>query len=654
MDDTLFPHVGQPITIGGCEIRNRIVRAAHGTLFGVGEVSERLIAYHEARGRGGVGLSVVEIMSVHPSSMGALPGFLDTISPGLERLADRCHTHGMRVFQQLWHGGANAHPFDGGPAWAPSALPDPMEGRLPLAMTQAMIDEIVGSFAATARRCRDAGLDGVEVHAAHGYLVGSFLSPATNHRDDDYGGSLQGRSRFLEQILAAIRAETGPGFAVGFRISGSEAVPTGLEPDESARIVQRVVGTGLTDYVSVSMGSYYAMPKFIGGMHEPAGYEVPTSGPVLDAAGDTPTIVVGRIHTLEHAERVIADGVADMVAMVRPTIADPDLVVKSLAGRADEVRPCISCNQGCVGGLFGPAQVMGCTVNPDVGHEHETARPSPGPRKIAVVGGGPAGLEAAVTAASRGHQVVMYEATGQLGGQIRWARRAPHRNDLGLITDWLATRLDRLGVKVLLDTPATVEALSGRDVDAVIVATGARSNHDRPLRFRPGSAVPGLDLPHVLAPEVVLAPDAPQARRAVVFDDLGTAAAPSIAEHLLETGADVVLATSLVTYGAELGPSFQRDPYHTRLGAHPKFRALTEVTVSRVEPGTVTLTGLHDGQVHQLAADLVVPVVRGRPVTDLYEQVTASGAECHLVGDAVEPLDLQHAIATARRVATAI
>lgn len=652
MGDTHFPHVGRPITIGGCEIRNRIVRAAHGTLFGVGEVSERLIAYHEARARGGVGLSVVEIMSVHSSSMGALPGFVDSISPGLERLADRCHVHGMRVFQQLWHGGANAHPFDGGPAWAPSALPDPMEGRLPVAMTQAMIDEIVGSFAATARRCRDAGLDGVEVHAAHGYLVGSFLSPATNQRDDDYGGSLEGRTRFLEQILAAIHAETGTGFAVGFRISGSEAVPAGLEPDESARIVERVVGTGLTDYVSVSMGSYYAMPKFIGGMHEPAGYEVPTSGPVLDAAGDTPTIVVGRIHTLEHAERVIADGVADMVAMVRPTIADPDLVAKSLTGRSDEVRPCISCNQGCVGGLFGPAQVMGCTVNPDVGHE--SVPTSTGSRRIAVVGGGPAGLEAAVAAASRGHQVVLYEATGQLGGQIRSARRAPHRNDLGLITDWLATQLDRLGVKVLLDAPATVDALCGRDVDAVIVATGARPDLGRPLRFRPGSAVPGMDLPHVLAPEAALAPDVPPVRRAVVFDDVGSAVAPSIAEHLLKTGAEIVLATSLVTYGADLGPSFQRDPYHARLGAHPRFRALTEVTVSRIEPHTVTLTGVHDGQVHQVPADLVVPVVRGRPVTDLYERLAASGIECHLVGDAVEPLDLQHAIATARRVATAI
>jgi 2,4-dienoyl-CoA reductase-like NADH-dependent reductase (Old Yellow Enzyme family) len=654
MGDTLFPHVDQPITIGGCEIRNRVVRAAHGTLFGMGEVSERLIAYHEARARGGVGLSVVEIMTVHPSSLGALPGFLDTVSPGLEELARRCHAHDMRVFQQLWHGGANSHPFEGGPGWAPSALPDPTEGRLPVAMTQGMIDEIIGAFAATARRCRDAGLDGVEVHAAHGYLVGSFLSPATNQRQDAYGGSLEDRTRFLEQILAAIRSETGPGFAVGFRISGSESVPDGLVPDESARIVERVVGTGLTDYVSVSMGSYYAMPKFIGAMHEPAGYEIPTSDPVLRAAGEVPTIVVGRIHTLEHAERVIADGVADMVAMVRPTIADPDLVAKSLAGRADEVRPCISCNQGCVGGLFGPAQVMGCAVNPDVGREYEDVAASAGSRRIAVVGGGPAGLEAAVTAATRGHQVVLYEAFEQLGGQVTWARRAPHRADLGLITDWLAARLDRLGVKVLLGTPATVEALTGGDVDAVIVATGSRPDPARPLRFRPGAVVPGMDLPHVLSPQAALAGEVPAPRRAVVFDELGTAAAPSVAEYLLAQGTEVVLATSLVTYAAELGPSFQRDPYHARLGADPRFQALTEVTLARVDSDAVTLTGIHDGREHRVETDLVVPVVRGRPDTALHDRLAASGVECHLVGDAVEPLDLQHAIATARRVARTV
>jgi 2,4-dienoyl-CoA reductase-like NADH-dependent reductase (Old Yellow Enzyme family) len=644
----------EPVQIGGVEIPNRIVRTAHATGFCAGRVTPRLIGYHEARARGGVGLSFLEIAGVHPSTPGPLIAFSDGIIEGYRQISEAIHSHGMCVFQQLWHGGSNAMPLDGGSAWGPSTVPEPINGTTPTPMTQGMIDEIVAGFGAAARRCQEGGLDGVEIHGAHGYLVGQFLSPLTNRRTDDYGGSIENRVRFLRECLASIREQVGPGFPVGVRLSGTEGIEGGIQPDEARRTAEIVEEAGLIDFLNVSMGSYYAFPKFIGAMHEPLGYELATSQPVTRAVS-VPTIVTGRLLDLHDAEQVVSSGTADMVAMVRATIADPEIVAKSFRGDAERVRPCISCNQGCVGGLFGERQAVGCLVNPEAGFETKPHLvPANIRRKILVVGGGPAGLEAAYTSLRRGHEVVLCDAGTQLGGLVQLARRAPHRDDMGAIVSWLAREVDRLGADIRLNSPVLASDVSDMNVDAVIVATGAEARRDGRQRFRPAEDVKGVDLPHVGTPEDVLANRFHEPVSALVFDDFGHVSGVSIAEHLLQQGVRVTLATGLPSIAMLLGPSLQREPYEQRLFGDSNFSALTRQVVRKIDPNRVTLCGLDTGIEIEVEADLVILETGGVPRRGLYDDLVALGVETHLAGDALASRDLQHAFASGRRVGEAV
>ena len=302
---------------------------------------------------------------------------------------------------------------------------------VPVAMTQAMIDEIVAAYAAAAGRCEEGGLDGVEVHAAHGYLLSQFLSPLTNLREDDYGGPLQDRARIVREVLAAIRAAVRPTFAVGVRLSSSELVDGGLTVVDTAEIAVALAAAGLVDFVNFSIGSFYVGHTIVAPMHEPHGYQVPYAAQISGRL-DVPTIVAGRIMNLAEAEQILADGAADLVSMVRATIADPDLVNKTIDGR-EAVRPCIGANQGCVGGMYGPRHRLGCDVNVDVGREHraEPISPATAARRVLVAGAGPAGLEAARIAALRGHDVVVHESDSTVGGATVLARRAPFSTTAG-------------------------------------------------------------------------------------------------------------------------------------------------------------------------------------------------------------------------------
>lgn len=649
-----YRRLRQPLTINGCTVPNRVARTAHATGYALGTVSDQLIAYHEARARGGIGLIFVEIAGVHRSSPGSINLYRADAVDGLARLAERVHAHGTKVFQQLWHGGPNAHTHLS-PALSASAVPEPMGGRLPVPMNQAMIDEVVESFATAARRCQEAGVDGVELHGAHGYLVCAFLSPATNLRTDDYGGPLENRMRFAEQVLAAVRSSVGPDYPVGIRLSASEAIPGGLEPAETSVVAHRLQQRNLVDFVDVSLGDYYSFPKLIGAMHEPLGYQLPTSVAVT-AAVTVPTIVTGRIMDLHDGEQILARGDADMVSMVRATIADPDLVRKTFDGHADRVRPCLSCNQGCIGGVYGDTRRLGCVVNPDAGREARAVPLAwaPAPRRVLVVGGGPAGLEAAWTAASRGHAVVLCEASSELGGQLRLARRAPFRQDIAAITDWLAEDARRLGVDIRTSTPVDAADVLAEHPDAIVVATGGEARRDGSQRFRPGLRVEGVDLPHVVTAADALAGGRDAPAHALVFDDLGTPAAVSVAEHLLERGTAVTFATSLDAFAAAMGRSLQRDPARARLGAYETFTLLTRMALLTVTTSTARLEGLDDRRPAEVKADLVVVVGCVEPRRDLHEELAGTGIELHLAGDALDAADVQHAIATGRRAGMAV
>ena len=635
-----------PITINDLEIPNRVVRTAHGTHFGHG-VNDELIAFHEARARGGVGLTILEIAGVHPTSPAPICSFDDDIVSRYEKLMRAVSPHGMRVFQQLWHGGHHKPPMDGSPPWSASNVPSVITGAVPLAMSRDQIDEVTEAFATAALRCKEGGIDGVELHAAHSYLPQQFLSPLTNKRTDEYGGSFENRLKFVRGILVAIRDRVGPAYPVGIRLS-SEGIEGGLAPQDNAQIVESLEADGLIDFVDVSAGSYYAFPKIIGGMHEPSGYELTGSAPITAAASNIPRIVTGRFRTLEEADEAISSGVADMVGMTRAHIADPDLVRKTVEGRVDEVRPCIGCNQGCVGQVLGAIRRLGCTVNPHVGREIEISDnnlpAAPRKRKILVVGGGPAGMEAARISAQRGHDVVLAEAQSSLSGTINLAAKAPHHQGIKDVTDWMEQEIYRLGVDVRLSTYVEPEDVKALAPDAVIVATGSQPRMDGVQMGLPGQPAAGMEQPHVLSSiDLFSRPVAQNVRTAVVVDDVGHYEAIAAAEHLLEQGVEVSFITRHKSFAHLLESALISEPALNRL-SKGNFTLHRRSHVVGISENQVSMMNMDSELLMDVPADTVVFVSNNESNRDLADALAADVGEIHVVGDALSPRFLLRAI----------
>lgn len=643
-----FTHVLTPITIGAVEIPNRVVRTAHGTAIGGGTFSEDLIAYHLERARGGVGLTILEILSVHPTSLGTLNAFDPTLVDSYRKFMHLVRPTGMRVFQQIWHSGHNGTNASGGPPWSASTIASPTVGVVPVAMTAAMIQEIVDAFAATAAKCEQGGLDGVEIHCAHGYLVHQFLSPSLNVREDDYGGSEENRRRFLLETVRAVRQAVSRDFAVGVRVA-PDLTDDGVDVGTCDRAVAALEAEKLIDFVDISLGNYHTFPKMIGGMHEPVGYEMNTSAPIAVRA-TVPAIVTGRFRTLEEADQVIRAGQADLVGLTRATIADPELVRKTIEGRIDDVRPCIACNQRCVGGVLGPARRMGCAVNVAVGFERTLSEsliePAPSPKRVVVVGGGPAGLEAARVAALRGHKVTLFEAAKDLGGMINIAKRAPTRHGIADIIDWLERQVFALGVDVRLMTPVDADDVLAEEPDAVIVATGSEPRMDGVQLSHPGEPATGMDRANVHSSiDVFTQPNLALGSRAVVVDDVGHYEGIATAEYLLSRGTAVVFVTRHNSLAPLMEPALMVTPALERM-AGKDFELLTRTRLLAVgeKLGSVRLQSVHGGEAFELAADSVIFISHNRPVSDLVEALADFAGQVTAVGGALSPRFLEHAI----------
>lgn len=624
-----------PIRLGGIEVPNRVVRASHLTQYTrQGEVTDKFVAYHEARARGGVGLSILEGSTVDRAvSQAPLDASTDRVIDGWAKVADAIHRHGMRVFAQLFHGGNQFDPRDGSAPWSASTLPGWTLGVPAQAMTGAMIEHVVDAFARAAGRAEAAGLDGVELHGAHGYLISQFLSPLTNHRNDAYGGPIQNRLRFAVEILQAVRGAVSPDFPVGIRLSGNEHLPGGLDNNDCTAIAQAISKSGLVDFIDLSAGVYQSMNKMIGPMNEPRGYELPDSVAVARAV-TTPCIVTGRIMTLAEADAVVARGDAAMVSMVRATIADPNLVRRAAAGLSP--RPCIGCLHGCFGGLF--VKELGCTVNATAGRESSLDDADLGTadvaRRVVVVGGGPAGLEAARVAAARGHEVILFERAGRLGGQLNLARLTPDRSDIGLIVDWLIDEIGRLGVDVRIGQGLTTESLRALGwVDVVIVATGPTAKP--PLQL----ARPSLTLTSTASTPLVsswellngsrLVPSGP----VVLLDDVGHMEAMSVAQYLAAHGCQVTIVSRFSEMASQIKPdwaTWSGKEYLARAGVELRNRSF----ISAIGDGSVTISPIDGGCDVEVQAAAVVYVTFHEPNMDLASSLGTVVNHVRVIGEA--------------------
>jgi 2,4-dienoyl-CoA reductase-like NADH-dependent reductase (Old Yellow Enzyme family)/thioredoxin reductase len=649
-------HVLTPIKLGPVEVRNRVVRTAHGTRLALYSFDE-LAAFHAARARGGVGLTILEILGVHPTSPASLRVFDPAHDEGYRRMMPKLKPLGMKVFQQLWHGGHHVMPVDGSPCWSASDIPSPSVGTVPVSMTKMMIDEIVEAFGKAAKKCEDWGLDGIELHAAHSYLPQQFLSTLTNRREDDYGGSFENRARFTLEILAAIRSMVSKSMAVSVRVGADDTpdgVAGGATVEDNIRLVKMIQDRGLADVINISLGGYYAFDKMLAGMYYGAGYELPTSVPVSRST-KLPTIVIGRIRTLEEADQIIRAGDADMVAMTRAHIADPDIVRKTAAGHPEQVRPCIGCNQGCLAGVLGPNARLGCTVNPAVSYEgslaEDTWPAADKARKVLVVGGGPAGMEAARVARLRGHDVTLVEASNALGGTVNIAAKVPNRHGIRDITVWLEQEIYRLGVKVQLSTYMDADDVLGFGADKVILATGSTPRMDGVQTNNPADPVSGMEQPHVLSSHDLLTGARDPGRHAVVIDDVGHYEGIAAVEYLLNKGVSVTLLTRHGALAPMLETAATPEPFLRRnwsdqLKMEFRVRAVA-ITPKEVSYGPTYLPKTTN-HLRTVAADTVVFVSQNRPNREMFEALKARGVDVKVVGDAQSPRFLPVAMKEAR------
>ena len=427
-----------------------------------------------------------------------------------------------------------------------------------------------------------------------------------------------------------------------------------------SEVAQRLADRGLIDFLNASMGDYYAMHWMMGAMDRPAGYMLPSSAKVTGSVSGIPRILTGRFRTLEEVEQVLRSGECDLVSMVRAHIADPDIVRKTRDGREGEVRPCIGCNQGCVARTSGVDARLGCTVNPAVGREREYADDAIGltaqPRRVVVIGGGPAGLEAARVARLRGHLVTLYEAYDQLGGALNVARRAPKTQGLDDILEWYKTELRRLGVECRLSALMEADDIAALDPEVVIVATGAEPTMDGRLIAAPGEVVDGIDAPHVRTSVQLLTQPPPTAgSEALVVDDVGQYEAVSVVEFLLQHGVHVTAATRLPMFGPLVDAAMRMTPALERINAAPaRFATLTRVTLASVRPGKATVRSLAGAADSTVAADLVVLVTYKTPRGALAAELAGRVPDVRVVGDALAARDLQVAIREGNEAARAI
>jgi 2,4-dienoyl-CoA reductase-like NADH-dependent reductase (Old Yellow Enzyme family)/thioredoxin reductase len=643
MSSPSFEHLFTPYTIGSMTVRNRIVVPGHATLFMPpdGLPTDRMLHYWLAKARGGVGLIITHVHNVQPRHLGAPPTAFqrDEAIAAYRPVVDALHAEGVKFLVQLNHmgGEGTSRPYGGG-LMAPSAVPSarlnlvPTLVEMPHVMEIEDIQAVVSSFREAAARVRQAGFDGVEIQGEVTFLLAQFMSPSRNRRQDAYGGSLDNRLRFAREVIAAVRDGVGEDRVVGIRLSGDEFLDDGLKLDDMLEIAPRLEASGGLDFMHIGAGPGASA-------HIPPSYTKPGSLVYLSEAirqvVRLPLICSQRINDPLLAEDILARGVADLIAMNRAIMADPEMPKKAQEGRLEEIRHCIACNE-CIA-RSRSAMPIACTMNPEMGREQEMALTSTlTPKRVMIVGGGPASLEAARVATMRGHQVSLYEKGDRLGGQTLIAARAPGREDLEEVRRYYTYQMERLEVEVHVQSEVTADTIAREAPDVVIIGTGSRPR----LPDIPISGETRLTDPRAILNEEVSV----QADQGVlVVAGEHHMQALSTADFLAAKGCRVEVLTPALYAGAQLETGTLERIYQRLLSQGVVITPLTRV--SAIEGQTVITTHVMTKQEdRRTGVDLVVWAYGGEATDTLYHAIKQQVDEVHLIGDAQAPRRLMDAI----------
>jgi 2,4-dienoyl-CoA reductase-like NADH-dependent reductase (Old Yellow Enzyme family)/thioredoxin reductase len=641
-----FEKLFEPIKVGNVTLKNRVVMAPMATNFATqdGLVTDQLIDFYVERAKNDVGLIIVECACIDSPRGKNVAHELgvdrDECIPGLRRLASAIHEAGAKAALQIHHAGSLAKSsITGMRPISCSAVPSRVTGEIPEVLSSEDIERLIEAFAEGARRAKDAGMDGIDLHYTSGYLITQFLSPLTNVRTDRYGGSLENRVRFPLEALRRCREKVGRDYLIMAKLTVDQFIPGGLTLSETGPIARMLEGGGL-DVIHATAGDPNSLESLpVPPMFSPRGCYV-SFAEAIKKYVKIPIGAVGRINEPALAAQILEEGKADLINLARPLLADPEFVLKAKEGRVEDIRPCIACNQGCRGRDRTQYLTVHCSVNPEVGKEKDFGiTPALQRRKILVVGGGPAGMEAARVAALRGHDVTLCEKKGSLGGQLPLAAKPPGREEIGNLTRYLSRQMVKEKVKVLLNQEVDLAFVRAFDPGVVIVATGS---------FPAGLADAGKMGDSLCYANEVLGGEREIGRRVLVVG--GGSVGTGTADFLAEKGCEVTLVLRRVDFGSKLEPStkmvVQKRLQQNGVKIIPKahFRGFSGGKV-RIE---------RQGVDEYLEADQVVLAVGYRPENSLYQEIKRMRENVYAVGDCVEARGIFEAMAEAGRIARLI
>ena len=641
----------EPIKIGKLELKNRIVMPALNSRLGTefGAVSDRLIDFYVERAKGGVGLIVIENTCIDwpVGKAGTSPIRADDwkFVDGLHDLAEAVHPYGTKIATQPQHPGRQSSTMacaEGQELVAPSAIPClPTGGEMPRALTTEEIEGLIGKYVLGAIITRAAGFDAVEIQGAHGYLITQFMSPYSNKRTDEYGGDFEGRMKFALRIVEGVRAAVGPDFPIIFRISADEYIEGGLSLEDNKLIAQRLESAGV-DALSVVASIYESPPwytRIYPTMGMPVGCNVPLAQEIKKVV-NIPIIVAGKLGDPVLAEEVLRDGKADLIAMGRPLLADPELPKKAAEGRLDDIRPCLYCNEACAGNLSRMWHIS-CQVNAALGREREyEIKPAEKIKRVLIIGGGPGGMEAARVAALRGHDVTLYEKDKKLGGQLVPASVPSFKQPIKDQVEYLKNQIEKLGVKIVLGREATPGLVKELKPDVVILATGAS-----PLI----PEIPGVDVDKVTTAGDILLGEKEAGEKVVIIG--GGEVGSELAWFLAEKGKKVTIVEML--YGVAMDMNLFSRFYLLDKLAELGVEVLTTMTAEQItDEGVATVDMSGNRQV--VAADTVILAVGFRSDSELEEKLKGEVPELYTAGDCVRPGKILGAIHGGSRIARLI